>query len=73
MKFLDVIGFWYILKTVIWIIAGETLIKPVARDIKDEFAKIPRILHYLDRHPGKSWKCHECNLEPPRHEVDSLS
>ena len=61
-KILDTLGIWYILKTIVWIIAGETLIKPFARYVMIEVKDLPRVAHYIAHHPGRSFNCHECFL-----------
>ncbi len=68
-KLLDAFGIYFIIRTILWMLIGETFIKPLSQKIIDEIAQIPRVLHYLE-HNGKSWNCDICN--EVRH-VDSIN
>jgi hypothetical protein len=52
---------------------GQVLFDPLAKLLVKEVAQIPRVIHYLDRHPGKSWLCHECKLGHAERHLDSIS
>jgi hypothetical protein len=51
---------------------GQVLIVPMTKVALEEISQLPRVIHYLSEHDGKSFNCDLCRLGHPN-QVDSIN
>jgi hypothetical protein len=62
----------YLTKALVTATIGEAFIKPFVRQMSIEIAQLPRVVHYIQSHRGRSFNCHDCLLGTPI-KVDAIS